>query len=337
MRPECPAAPPTRLSRDQLEDRGQHPIASRSNSPGSLGQLEPDASLQAQEFVHFSQTVARADLLPERLSAARGPFVCERGGRGWQVPRDVPVSWIPVELRPEIPEAGALERRRVLFRRPEAQEQLQVIQVQVRTDWNVTGRQKLLRPEGDAPALPEQEERELSEVLPRQPGAEVSPKGRTQFRLGWPAVAGEDRVKARGDRVSDDGLQLVLGRTRLDGETRQNLPADRIAENVPGNAVEKQARLRGECLHQLRDPAVLPGLAVDQETPDQVVGHVLIHATGLHDRVPKRDGAGHLTVESAVKVGGLPLEDPAGDGFQLHPPMHKRREDAPAVEAAAQR
>src|SRR5436309_14092422 len=106
MRPECPAAPPTRLSRDQLEDRGQHPIASRSNSPPSPAQLEPDASLQAQEFVQFSQTVARADLLPERLSAARGRFVCERGRPGSQVPRYVPVSWIPAHLRPEIPEAS---------------------------------------------------------------------------------------------------------------------------------------------------------------------------------------------------------------------------------------
>ena len=48
LRQECPAAPPTRLSRDELEDRGQQPIAPRSDSPASPGQLKPDAPLHAQ-------------------------------------------------------------------------------------------------------------------------------------------------------------------------------------------------------------------------------------------------------------------------------------------------
>src|SRR5262249_15273265 len=149
-------------------------------------------------------------------------------------------------------------------------------------------------------------------------------------------IAGKDRVEPRSKGMRHNRLELLFRRTRLDREPSQDLPANRVTEDISSDAVEKKARPCGEGLHQLRNPAVLPGLAVYQQSPSVVVRRVLLESPGLHDRVPEPEVTRHLTGEPAVQVTVVALEYPSGDRLKLHPPMHQRREYAAAVETAAE-
>src|SRR5262245_30668345 len=120
--PEFPAASSTRFPGQQLEDGDEPPTAARCKGRALLGHPKPGPSLRTQQFVQLGPRVTGIGLVPERLAAARVAFVGERGRAGRHVRGNVSISGVPVEFRPELPEARALERGRVLLGRSEAQE-----------------------------------------------------------------------------------------------------------------------------------------------------------------------------------------------------------------------
>src|SRR5262249_35462204 len=157
-------------------------------------------------------------------------------------------------------------------------------------------------------------------------------QSRTKLRLGWPSIPGKDGVEPWSDGMRHNSLELLFRRTRLDREAGQDLPANRVTEDVSSDAVEKKARPCGERVQQARNPAVLPGLAVHQQSPSVVVRRVLLESAGLHDRVPEPEVTRHVAGEPAVQVAVLALEYPSGDRLKVYPSMHQRREYAAAVE-----
>src|SRR5262245_49555825 len=98
MRTDCrsgdPAVPPAGLSCDELEERGQQPIAPGRNSPAPSGQLESNAPPHVHELLQFVQTAEGAELIPEGLPTTRGPFRGERGRPRWQIDGDVAIARI---------------------------------------------------------------------------------------------------------------------------------------------------------------------------------------------------------------------------------------------------
>jgi hypothetical protein len=198
-------------------------------------------------------------------------------------------------------------------------------------------REQLLRPWTYRPSLPEKQEGDLGDVLSRKQGAKIRLEILPNLRRVWPHPAPQDGIDRVGDAVIGDRFDFLRRRPIVFREAEVDAPADRVSQDIAGDAIKEQAGASGKGLHDTESPRVLNCLCVHENAPRAIVRGVLPRAFRLDNGLAEAKIPCHLASEAGVKVAVLLLKDPARQRLEVHLPVDEGCQDAPAIKAATQR